>query len=335
MLFATPVLAQEDAGVVGAVDAGIAAPFPDPLPAAQGEGAQLAIFVMALESNPGAAQYTPTTLQTLAYRMSAAKLNVLTPADIAAAMGRERQAQLLGCADGSCMAELGQAMGARYIVSGRLDKLGDQFVLTGSLFDSQTSRALGRTRQEADEPEKLPAATRAAADELLKSLGVSVPVGEEPPKNMMSNSGFNMSFKLGTQFFTSLVALAPQLDFELGWRFSRAWSVFLQISAGVQITQTVNFTVTPGLLGVRHNFRSDASLQPFLGGGIGLFGAILQGFRVRPSVVLLGGLSYFFWERFGLSAEASVDVLGAVFELTELRTGGVNFGFSLGIVYRF
>jgi hypothetical protein len=320
LALSTSVLAQEDAGVtVAPSDAGV----------------DLAIFVMALESNPGAAQYTPTTLQTLAYRMSSAKVNVLTPNDIAAALGRERQAQLLGCTEGTCMLELGQAMGARYIVSGRLDKLGDQYVLTSSMFDSQTSRAIGRTRQEVDEPEKLPVATKAAADELLKSLGVSAPLEPEPPKNVMANSGFNLSFKLGTQFFTSLVALAPQLDLEFGWRFSRAWSIFLQISTGIQIAQTVNFTVTPGLLGVRHNFRSDASLQPFLGGGIGLFGAILQGFRVRPAVVLLGGLQYFFWERFGLSAEASVDVLGAAFELTELRTGGVNFGFSLGIQYRF
>ena len=36
-----------------------------------------------------------------------------------------------------------------------------------------------------------------------------------------------------------------------------------------------------------------------------------------------------------LGAEASVDVLGAAFEFTEQRTGGINFGFSLGIIYRF
>ena len=315
---AAPALAQVDGGEALVPDAGIAA--------------DATLFVMTLEANPDAVQYAPTTTQTLAFRLAITKLNVLTATDIAAALGRERQAQLLGCTETGCMAELGQAMGARYIVSGRLDKVGDQFVLVSSIYDSNTSRAVGRSRQETDELEQLPRISRASADELLKSLGVSVPA---EPKEVMSNSGVNLSFKLGTQFFTSLVALNPQLELELGWRFTRAWSAFLQVSAGIAFTEQLNFTITPGLLGVRYNFRADASLQPFLGGGIGLFATLLNAGRVRPSIVLLGGAQYYFWERFALGLEASVDVLGAAFEFTEQRTGGVNFGISLGITYRF
>ena len=84
--------------------------------------------------------------------------------------------------------------------------------------------------------------------------------------------------------------------------------------------------------------RGDDCLARYVEGMAGLeqvhpLGATMS--NCNTAVVLLGGLQYFFWERFGLSAEASVDVLGAAFELTELRTGGVNFGFSLGIQYRF
>ena len=323
LTLAVPAFAQEDAGPppAQAIDAGLPA--------------STTLFVMTLEANPAAVQYAPTTTQTLAFQLSAAKLNVLTQSDIAAAVGRDRQAQLLGCAESGCMAELGEAMGARYIVSGRLDKLGDQFVLVSSIFDSVTSRALGRSRQETDELEELPKKARAAADELLASLGVSAPVEPAPPKDVISGSGFNLSFKLGTQFFTSLVALTPQLELELGWRFSRSWSAFLQVSAGLAFTEKLNVTITPGLLGVRYNFRSDASLQPFLGGGVGLFATLLNAGRVRPSIVLLGGAQYYFWDRFALGAEASVDLLGAAYEFTEQKTGGINFGFSLGITYRF
>ena len=316
---AAPAFAQVDGGEPAAPDAGLSA--------------DTTLFVMTLEANPAAAQYAPTTTQTLAFRLAAPKVNVLTATDVAAALGRERQAQLLGCTETGCMAELGQAMGARYIVSGRLDKLGDQFVLVSSLFDSTTNRAVGRSRQETDELEELPKKTRAAADELLSSLGVSVPA--EPPKDVLSTSGFNLSFKLGTQFFTSLVALNPQLELELAWRFSRSWSAFLQVSAGIAFTQQLNFTVTPGLLGVRYNFRTDASLQPFLGGGVGLFATLLNAGRVRPSIVLLGGAQYYFWEHFAVGLEGSVDVLGAAYEFTEQKTGGINFGLSLGITYRF
>lgn len=330
---AAPALAQEDAGDPAAADAGVSATDAGVAATDAGLPADTTIFVMGLEANPAAAQYAPTTTQTLAFRMGEAKINVLTQTDIAAALGRERQAQLLGCTETGCMAELGQAMGARYIVSGRLDKVGDQFVLVASLFDSVSSRALGRTRQETDELDRLPASAKAAGETLLGSLGLSAPAALPPPA--MRDSGFNLSFKLGTQFFTSLAALTPQLELEFGWRFNRAWSAFLQISAGIAFTEIINFTVTPGLLGARYNFRADASLQPFVGAGIGLFATLLNAGRIRPSVVILGGAQYFFWDNFGLSAEASVDVLGAAFEFTDQRTGGINFGLSLGLIYRF
>ena len=326
---AATAVAQEDAGEPSALpDARLPSPSDAGLPA------DTTLFVTALEANPAAAQYAATTTQTLAVRLGETKLNVVTPADLSAALGRERLAQLLSCSEEGCVTELGQAMGARYIVTGRLDKLGDQFVLVASLFDSVKSRAVGRTRQETGELEGLPLAAKAAADALLTSLGVVVPPAPAP-KDVLSNSGFTLSFKLGTQFFTSLVALNPLLELELGWRFTRAWSVFLQISAGIAFTEKINFTVTPGLLGAKYNFRADASLQPFVGTGIGLFATLLNAGRVRPSIVLLGGAQYFFWDRFALGAEASVDVLGAAFEFTEQRTGGINFGFSLGIIYRF
>src|SRR4051812_11218194 len=61
------------------------------------------------------------------------KFDVITQADIKSILGLEAQAQLLGCAEASCMVDLGGALGAAYLVTGSLGKLGGQMQLTLSL----------------------------------------------------------------------------------------------------------------------------------------------------------------------------------------------------------
>lgn len=313
---ATPALAQDDGGVQ-----------PD-----AGTPAGTTIFVSALEANPEAQPWAATTSQTLAFRLERSKLSVLTHADVSAAMNRERQAQLLGCNDAGCVAELGQAMGARFIVTGRLDKLGERFVLVASLWDAEANKVVHRARQEGDELEQLPELAKKAADELLIGLGIAP---EAPPADVLAESGINLSARLGTQFFTSLLALSPQIDLELGWRFSLRWSAFLQLGAGLTFTPQINVTITPGLLGLRYNFRAGEAFQPVLGGGLGIFATLLNAGKVRPSIVLLGGAHYFFWPRLAVTLEASVDLLGAAFDFVEKTNGGINFGVSLGVAWRF
>src|SRR3954470_21966545 len=71
------------------------------------------------------------------------KFDVITKADVKAILGYEAQAQLLGCAEASCMVDLGGALGAAYLVSGSLGKLGNQLQLTLSLIDV-TQASVGR-----------------------------------------------------------------------------------------------------------------------------------------------------------------------------------------------
>ena len=51
---------------------------------------------------------------------------VISQQDIATMLGLERQKQLMGCADDStsCLAELSGALGARFVMSGTLTRLG-------------------------------------------------------------------------------------------------------------------------------------------------------------------------------------------------------------------
>lgn len=344
LLVALPAFAQEDGGPAAldagapeqAVDAGTSAPVVQTL------------LVMNLEANDEAKSLAPAASQDLAFRLQSPSLRVLTQVDVQAAIGRERQAELLGCSDGSCLVELGQALGSRYIVSGRLDKLGANVIFVASVFDAQSSTVTARAREEFDKPDLLPATTKKIAESLLTAIGVQKPQpiavvnpgGEQKPAAAaMSSSGLNLSLRLGTQFFTSLLKLAPQVDLEFAWRFNLQWSAFFQISSGFAFVPELTATITPGLLGVRYNFRSDSMLQPVLGGGLGLYGTIRSAFQVRPSVVLFGGAHFYPIQRLGISLEAQVDVLGAAFDLFQgmgdMNRSGVNLGLSLGVLYRF
>ncbi|MBL8909148.1 MAG: hypothetical protein JNM17_00455 [Archangium sp.] len=336
ILIALPALAQEDGGV--ALDSGAAE-------VDAGTPVQT-LLVMNLEANEEARALAPAASQDLAFRMQTPALRVLTQVDVQAAIGRERQAELLGCSDGSCLIELGQALGSRFIVSGRLDKLGANVIVVASVFDAQSNTVTARAREEFDKPDLLPATTRKIADTLLAAMGVQKPqpvapvanVEQKPPAPAMSNSGLNLSLRLGTQFFTSLVRLAPQVDLEFAWRFNLQWSAFFQISSGFVFVPELTATITPGLLGVRYNFRSDSMFQPVLGGGLGLYGTIRSAFQVRPSVVVFGGAQFFPLPRLGIALEAQVDVLGAAFDLfqgMDVNRTGVNLGLSLGVLYRF
>ena len=71
------------------------------------------------------------------------KFDVITKADVKAILGYEAQAQLLGCAEASCMVDLGGALGAAYLVSGSLAQLGGQLQLVLSLIDVNKA-AVGR-----------------------------------------------------------------------------------------------------------------------------------------------------------------------------------------------
>lgn len=72
--------------------------------------------------------------------------DVVSSRDVQTLLGVERQRQLLGCSEqGSCMTELAGALGARFVVSSSLAKLGDTFQLTLQGFDSVKSQPLGRS----------------------------------------------------------------------------------------------------------------------------------------------------------------------------------------------
>jgi TolB-like protein len=86
-----------------------------------------------------------------------AYFDVISSRDIQALLGLERQKQLLGCADDaqSCMAELSGALGARFVLTGSLARLGDAWQLTLSTLDTKKAQPIGRATRIAGDLETL------------------------------------------------------------------------------------------------------------------------------------------------------------------------------------
>src|SRR5207244_8198904 len=124
--------------------------------------------VRRIDANAGGADLVAGLSALLTERVKSGdqKFKVYSQADLERVVTAERQKQLIGCSDESCLAELSDALGARYIVTGRLDRFGNRYVLVGGLYDSATSAAPAQSRREVTDPERLPAALDEVADDL-------------------------------------------------------------------------------------------------------------------------------------------------------------------------
>lgn len=72
--------------------------------------------------------------------------DVLSTSELHALIGVERQRQLLGCSEETgCMTEIGSALGARYLLTGSVGRLGASFQLALQLVDTQKGQVLNRS----------------------------------------------------------------------------------------------------------------------------------------------------------------------------------------------
>jgi hypothetical protein len=70
---------------------------------------------------------------------------VVSQADVAAMLAFQKQRQMLGCTDDGCLAELGGALGADYVLSGEVALIGSRAHESLSLLDARTGAAAGRS----------------------------------------------------------------------------------------------------------------------------------------------------------------------------------------------
>ncbi len=98
---------------------------------------------VGFQAQPAEKALADSLANTLAVRMNETGLvKVTTPADIGVVLGMERQRQLLGCSESSCVAELAGALGSRAIVTGELVKVGEVVQLSVKVLDAASSSTL-------------------------------------------------------------------------------------------------------------------------------------------------------------------------------------------------
>jgi hypothetical protein len=73
---------------------------------------------------------------------------VVSTADVAAMLDVETQKQLLGCSDDACLAEIGGALDAGFLVTGSLSRLGERDVVTLKLLDTGASKLVNQLTEE-------------------------------------------------------------------------------------------------------------------------------------------------------------------------------------------
>jgi hypothetical protein len=93
--------------------------------------------------------------------------DVVTADDLRKAMELNAQRQLLGCATDSCLSDLAGLTDAKLVVFGDVNRLGKLLVLNLNLFDSGSSKSVGRVSVEARSLEELPSRLRLKSDELV------------------------------------------------------------------------------------------------------------------------------------------------------------------------
>ena len=87
-----------------------------------------------------------------------ARFEVTGESELTSMMGFEQKKQLLGCADESCLAELGGALGCDYLLLGAMGKVGNKLRLDLKLADVKKTRIVARDGVTVSSAEELIAA---------------------------------------------------------------------------------------------------------------------------------------------------------------------------------
>ncbi|MGC4122848.1 MAG: hypothetical protein QM765_51405 [Myxococcales bacterium] len=118
--------------------------------------------------------FDPKTVQGLSTLVAseAAKgpFKVYAGADLSALMGFEKQKQLLGCAESSCLAELGGALGVDYLLSTEVSEIGGVWLLSMTLLDVVHSQAANRVTQRTEKLKELIDLAQTATTEALSAI---------------------------------------------------------------------------------------------------------------------------------------------------------------------
>jgi TolB-like protein len=307
----------------------------------------LTVILLPLESNADAREQAAGVTSLLVSRLAESSLLAVSTAS------DQEAVRLAGvCAAGTCSEAAPGTPGsskARYIITGRLDGFGSRYLLTTSLVDSESGRALDRPRIEVSAREALPRAAVSVADQLLATLmpePTERAITKAPTATKVPSVG---SLLVGVRFNNSLISnlstFNPGGDVEIGFQFHPEWVVFGQVGLTYVTAQEVGLkgglNVLPSVLGLRHYHNVEQAFRPYWGLGVGVqlsFGefGIFRQTGPLPTVIGFFGCEYLIAGHLGIQLEASTNLAQAMLGLSDGGLGsGLNLELNAGIAWHF
>ncbi len=107
------------------------------------------------------------------------RYQVMSQQDVAAMLDNETQKQLAGCDDTGCIAEIGAAIGAQYLVSIQVAQAGESVVLSASLIDSQEAKVAERKSVVLQDRRQVAEGAQVLAKRLLGQQAELTPLPDE------------------------------------------------------------------------------------------------------------------------------------------------------------
>ncbi len=141
---------------------------PPPAQPPKSRSHHIAVLDVQAQGNipPGVAQGV-TSVVVHDVRERAAGATVVGADEIRAMVGLERQKQLLGCTEMSCLAEIGGALGADRLVLGSLSRFGETYVVDLKLVEARTAKVLAEGSTRVQQEDGLPDAVGKSLDGLF------------------------------------------------------------------------------------------------------------------------------------------------------------------------
>lgn len=141
--------------------------------------------------------------------------SVVSSTDVQTLLGLERQRQLTGCAEdsSSCATELAGALGARFVLSGTLARLGNAYQLTLQTLDATRAQPVGRATRFASGLEALRAQLTYAVAEAT-GTPLPPPPSRVVPYSLMAGGGLAVvgGGVIGLQALARQAALDRELE---------------------------------------------------------------------------------------------------------------------------
>ncbi|MDC0708139.1 hypothetical protein POL68_06630 [Stigmatella sp. ncwal1] len=312
-----------------------------------------AVAIFPLESNSAAQEAAPGIASLLASQLSEIpQLHVLAQWDVEATLREDTPSQLVAaetCVQAECLEALARTTGARYIVTGRLDRFGDTYLLTVNLSDAVLERSLAKPRAEASSTSGLLPMAKAVGAQLVAELVSATKSYSSRPlfgsARETPGEGLVLGVRINNSFISNLEALNPGADVELGYSFHPEWIAFVQIGLSFirsnEEGREGRLKVVPSVLGARHYHRLQSAFRPYWGLGLGVqlsFGqfGIFQSTGPLPTVIGFLGAEYLIAGKVGLNFELGTNLAQATLGLAGDGLGdGLNLDLTAGVSFHF